>query len=239
MNRGEKSADEQGYTIQSHPVKPQTKAWCPPFRYRGIEQPTKKHPFLKRSLHKVAAHLLPIPARTRIELIQNEHWASLGLKSVQFLFHFGHFRPPWSSQKLSGRPPKACLDTNRRPKPSPERNPSFSYGKTANLEDQNCYVGAPNKPQPPPPVELFFDSASYTSSVKGPTRRAPGSADSEGLRPHAPTLEEGSQPNVSFAPNSKREPGSKIQIQDPSSKLQPPKAKLAAKNSNRRLAPPP
>ena len=67
----------------------------------------------------------------------------------------------------------------------------------------------------------------------------PGSADSEGLRPHAPTLEEGSQPNVSFAPNSKREPSSKIQIKDPNSKLQPPKAKLAAKNSNRRLAPPP
>ena len=63
--------------------------------------------------------------------------------------------------------------------------------------------------------------------------------NSEGLRPHAPTLEEGSQPNVSFAPNSKREPSSKIQIKDPNSKLQPLKAKLATKNSNKRLVTPP
>ena len=99
--------------------------------------------------------------------------ASLELKSVQRWFHFDHFEPPWSSQKLSGRPPKASLDIDRRPKPSPKRTPSFSNDKTTHLEDQNCHVGIPNKPQPPPPVELFFDSAPYTSSVKDPTRRAP------------------------------------------------------------------
>ena len=99
--------------------------------------------------------------------------ASLELKSIQYWCHFDHFEPPWSSQKLSGRPPKASLDIDRRPKPSPKRNPSYSYNKTINLEDRGGHVRTTNKPQPPPPVELFFDSASYTSSVKGPTRRAP------------------------------------------------------------------
>ena len=99
--------------------------------------------------------------------------ASLEPKSVQHWSHFDHFEPPWSSQKLSGRPPKASLDIDRRPKPSPLRNASFSYGKTTNLEDQKRHVGATNKPQPPPPVELFFNSTPYPSSVKAPTRRAP------------------------------------------------------------------
>ena len=81
-------------------------------------------------------------------------------------------------------------------------------------------MGAPNKPQPPPPVELFLDSASYTSSVKGLTRRAPGSADSEGLRPHAPTLGKRSQSNVFFPHNSKLLPNPKLQIKGPNSKLQ-------------------
>ena len=92
---------------------------------------------------------------------------------VQCWSQFDHFGPPWSSKKLSGRPPKASLDLDRRPKPSPKRTSSFSNDRTTHLEDQNCHVRAPNKPQPPPPVELFFDSVSYTSSVKGPTRRAP------------------------------------------------------------------
>ena len=99
--------------------------------------------------------------------------ASLDLKLVQYWFHFDHFGPPWSSQKLSGRPPKASLDLDRRPKPSPKQNPSFSYGKTTHLEDLGGHVKTPNKPQPPPPVKLSFDSAPYTSSVKDPTRRAP------------------------------------------------------------------
>ena len=141
------------------------------------------------------------------------------LKSVQYWSHLDHFEPPWSSQKLSGRPPKASLDLDRRPESSPKRNPPFSFNKTTHLEDLVGHLGATNKPQPPPPVELSFDNAPYTSSVKGPTRRHPGSADSEGLRPHAPTLDEGSQPNVSFAPNSKREPSSKIQIKDPRSQF--------------------
>ena len=115
--------------------------------------------------------------------------APLELELVEYWCHLNHFGPPWSSQKLSGRPPKATLDIDRRPKPSPKRTPSFSHDKTTNLEDLGGHVGITNKPQPPLPVELFFDSASYTSSVKGPARRAPGSADSEGLRPHAPTLE--------------------------------------------------
>ena len=92
---------------------------------------------------------------------------------VQYWCHLDHFGPPWSSKKLSGRPPKASLDLDRRPESSPKRNPAFSYGKTTNLEDLGRHVRTPNKPQAPSPVELFFDSASYTSSVKGPTRRAP------------------------------------------------------------------
>ena len=81
-------------------------------------------------------------------------------------------------------------------------------------------MGATNKPQPPPPVELSFDNAPYTSSVKGPTRRHPGSVDSEGLRPHAPTLGKRSQPNVFFRHNSKLLPNPKLQIKGPNSKLQ-------------------
>ena len=92
---------------------------------------------------------------------------------VQYWCHLDHFGPPWSSQKLSGRPPKASLDLDRRPESSPKGNPSFSYSKTTNLVDQNRHVGAPNKPQPPPPVELFFDSAPYTSSCKRPNSPTP------------------------------------------------------------------
>ena len=92
---------------------------------------------------------------------------------VQYGFHFDHFEPPRSSQKLCGRLPKASLDIDRRPKPSPKRTSSFSHDKTTHLEDQKRHVGIPNKPQAPPPVELFFDSAPYTSSVKDPTRRRP------------------------------------------------------------------
>ena len=92
---------------------------------------------------------------------------------VQYWCHLDHFGPPWSSQKLSGRPPKASLDLDRRPESSPKRNPPFSYGKTTHLEDQNCHLGATNKPQPPPPVKLSFDSAPYTSSCKGPNSPTP------------------------------------------------------------------
>ena len=92
---------------------------------------------------------------------------------VQYWCHLDHFGPPWSSQKLSGRPPKASLDLDRRPESSPKRNPAFSFGKTTHLEDQNCHVGATNKPQPPPPVELSFDSAPYTSSCKRPNSPSP------------------------------------------------------------------
>ena len=34
-------------------------------------------------------------------------------------------------------------------------------------------MGTPNKPQPPPPVKLFFDSAPYTSSCKRPNSPTP------------------------------------------------------------------
>ena len=147
--------------------------------------------------------------------------ASLELKLVQYWSHLDHFGPPRSSQKLSGRPPKASLDLDRRPKPSPKRTSSFSYDKTTHVEDQKRHVGTPNKPQPPPPVELFFDSAPYTSSCKRPNSPTPqGRRSSEGLRPHAPTLGKGSQPNVSFAPNSKLEPKSKPQTRGCNSKLQ-------------------
>ena len=141
---------------------------------------------------------------------------------LQYGFHFGHFGPPWSSQKLSGRPPKASLDLDRRPESSPKRNPSFSYNKTTHLEDLVGHLGTPNKPQPPPPVKLSFDNAPYTSSVNDPTRRHPGSADSEGLRPHAPTLEKRSQPNASFTQNPKLELNPKVEIERPISKRQTP-----------------
>ena len=92
---------------------------------------------------------------------------------VQYWCHLNHFGPPWSSQKLSGRPPKASLDIDRRPESSLKRNPVFSHGKTTHLEDQKRHVGTTNKLQPPPPVELFFDFAPYTSSCKRPNSPTP------------------------------------------------------------------
>ena len=139
---------------------------------------------------------------------------------VQYGSHFDHFGPPWSSQKLSGRPPKASLDLDRRPQPSPKRNPSLSYRKTTNQGNQKRYVGATNKPQPPPPVELFFDSAPYPSSVNAPTRRAPWVGGFRG--PAATCADPGyrSQPNVFLPHNSKLLPNPKLQIKGPNSKLQ-------------------
>ena len=58
----------------------------------------------------------------------------------------------------------------------------------------------------------------YRPQLAGP----PGSADSEGLRPHAPTLEKRSQPNASFTQNPKLELNPKVQIERPISKRQTP-----------------
>ena len=159
---------------------------------------------------------------------------------VQYCCHLDHFGPPWSSQKLSGRPPKASLDIDRRPKPSPKRTSSLSYDKTTHLEDLGGHLRAPNKPQPPPPVELFFDSAPYTSSCKRPNspspqgrriQRACGHMRRPWKRDRNPTSPSPQTQNASRA--------QKFKLKIPILNFNPQKAKLATKNSNRRLVPPP
>ena len=78
------------------------------------------------------------------------------------------------------------------------------------------------KPRPPAPVVIFLDPTLYHSLYRTQLADAPGSADSEGLRPHAPTLEKRSQPNASFTQNPKLELNPKVQIERPISKRQTP-----------------
>ena len=80
----------------------------------------------------------------------------------------------------------------------------------------------PTKPQPPAPVVIFLDPTLYHSLYRTQLADAPGSADSEGLRPHAPTLEKRSQPNASFTQNPKLELNPKVQIERPILKRQTP-----------------
>ena len=63
----------------------------------------------------------------------------------------------------------------------------------------------------------------------------PGSADSEGLRPHAPTLEKASQPNFSFAPNLKLKIQAEFKTPNSRAKTQGSKLKAQTQNSNRIL----
>ena len=51
----------------------------------------------------------------------------------------------------------------------------------------------------PGPRKASLDQVPHYFLPKSPTRRTPGSADHEGLRPHAPTLEEASQANFFLA----------------------------------------
>ena len=64
-------------------------------------------------------------------------------------------------------------ETRADPKPSPQRDPSFSYHKTTNIGHQSWHLGATNKPQPPLPVKLSFESARYTIPCKGPSSPDP------------------------------------------------------------------
>ena len=80
--------------------------------------------------------------------------------------------------------------------------------------------GSLTSPSPRLPQSFLSIVHPIPAPVKDPTRRHPGSADSEGLRPHAPTLEKRSQPNVFFPHNSKLLPNPKLQIKGPNSKLQ-------------------
>ena len=90
------------------------------------------------------------------------------------------FRPLWASLELpkalrkpSERPPATRSETRPDPESSPKRNPPFPNSKTTNLEDQKDHLGATNKPRPPTPVKLSFDSAPYTISCKGPNSPTP------------------------------------------------------------------
>ena len=99
--------------------------------------------------------------------------ASLPHKNTRLASMLISFRPLLASLKLakalrrtSGSLPGPRSETRPDPEPSPQRDPSFSYDKTTNLGDQNGHVGATNKPQPPPPVKLSFESARYTIPCK-------------------------------------------------------------------------
>ena len=120
---------------------------------------------------------------------------------------FMTFRPLRRSQKLSGGPPEASPGPGRRP--ARTRNPPsgqilhFPLIKPPRFGSQNWHLGTTSKPQPPAPVVIFLDPTLYHSLNRPQLADTPGSADSEGLRPHAPTLEKRSQPNVPFRSNLK------------------------------------
>ena len=80
---------------------------------------------------------------------------------------------------------------------------------------------------------FFLACLLYNLLFKAPARRTPGSADSEGLRPHAPTLEKASQPNFSFAPNLKLKIQAEFKTPNSRAKTQSSKLKTQTPNSNR------
>ena len=141
-------------------------------------------------------------------------------------------------RRTSGSLPKHQSETRAIPEPSPQRDPSFSYDKTTNLGDQNGHLGATNKPQPPPPVKLSFESARYTIPCKRPS-----SPDPQGRRiPRAcghmrrPWKRDRNPTSPSLRTrNSKLKPNAKLQIKELQLKASDPKAKLATQNSNRSL----
>ena len=75
----------------------------------------------------------------------------------------------------------------------------------------------------PEGIRAGLDPTLYHSLYRTQLADAPGSADSEGLRPHAPTLEKRSQPNVSFTRSPKLELNPKLQIERPNQKRQTPR----------------
>ena len=99
-------------------------------------------------------------------------------------------------------------------------------------------MGATNKPQPPPPVKLSFESERYTISCKGPS-----SPDPQGRRiPRAcghmrrPWKRDRNPTSPSLrTQNSKLEPNSKLQITKLQLKASDPKPNLATQNSNHSL----
>ena len=132
---------------------------------------------------------------------------------------FMTFRPLRRSQKLSGGPPEASPGPGRRPVRTRNRPCCeilhFPFVKRPFFEASAGTWGHLTKPQPPAPVVIFLDPTLYHSLYRTQLADAPGSADSEGLRPHAPTLEKRSQPNVSFTQNPKLELNPKLQIERP------------------------
>ena len=106
--------------------------------------------------------------------------ASLPQKNTRIASMLMSFRPLVASLKLtkalrrtSGSLPGPRSETRADPEPSPQRDPSFSYHKTTNLGHQSWHVGDTNKPQPPPPVKLSFESARYTIPCKSPSSPDP------------------------------------------------------------------
>ena len=91
---------------------------------------------------------------------------------------------------------------------------------------------------PQPGVVSFTTESDATDSdfPSGDPHAGPlGSADSEGLRPHAPTLEKASQPNFSFAPNLKLKIQAEFKTPNSRAKTQSSKLKAQTPNSNRIL----
>ena len=110
---------------------------------------------------------------------------------------------PKALRRTSGSLPGTRSETRPDPGSSIRINTSFSHRKTTLFRSQDCHLGTTSKPQPPAPVVIFLDPTLYHSLYRTQLADAPGSADSEGLRPHAPTLEKRSQPNVPFRSNLK------------------------------------
>ena len=162
MNRDEISADEQVETQTSNQS----------LVYQGIEQPTKKHQFLKRSLQSCSA----LGPNFLHEYVLNCFKGKFSFPRAQIGPIFVPFCPLWTSPELA----KALRETSEsllkhqsETGTVPEAKSIIFFDKTTHLEDQNWHVRTPNKPQPPPPVELFFDIAPYTSFCKRPNSPTP------------------------------------------------------------------
>ena len=80
---------------------------------------------------------------------------------------------PKALRRTSGSLPGTRSETRPSPESSPEPDPSFSLRKTIHFQNQGGHLGAPNKPQPPAPVELLSRPHPLPFPVQDPTRRRP------------------------------------------------------------------
>ena len=100
---------------------------------------------------------------------------------------------PKALRRTSGSLPGTRSETRPGPESYLRINPTVSRSKTTPFRSLSGQVRATNKPQAPAPVELFCRPHPLPFLYQAQVAGRAGSADSEGLRPHAPTLEKALQ----------------------------------------------